>query len=324
MQAVSGQITGTDLRNRPGFNYNGLSINDLLNIGDVNIVTANDNNEAPIGNLKCEGAINMAIAAEKIIKKCGTRTPTDKEIEDINQEVAQKKARISQQALAAGSVVNIPVYFHVIKNGAGIENGDVPDSQIIEQMKVLNDAYSGTYTFSLNGTDRTTNSAWYTAGPGTTAEKAMKTALRIGKADSLNIYTNNMGGGLLGWATFPSDYKKKPNMDGVVILFSSLPGGTAEPYNLGDTATHEVGHWVGLYHTFQGGCTQRNDQVDDTPAERSPAFGCPTDRDTCTGTKFPGLDPIHNFMDYTYDSCMYMFTPGQATRMTDMWVYRQP
>ena len=241
--------------------------------------------------------------------------PSAEEVAAMEADFQSKFSRMADSFAPEASGGVIDVYWHVIRKGTGTSNGDIPDKQIADQITVLNNAYAPWgWSFNLVSTDRTTNSTWYTCSGGT-CETQMKNALRKGTADDLNIYSNNMGGGLLGWATFPSSYASQPKMDGVVILFSSLPGGTAAPYNLGDTATHEIGHWMGLYHTFQGGCSKSGDLVADTNAERSPAYGCPVNRDSCAGNRYPGLDPITNFMDYTDDSCMWEFTSGQDARM---------
>ncbi|MEC8003624.1 MAG: zinc metalloprotease [Pseudomonadota bacterium] len=212
----------------------------------------------------------------------------------------------------AGSIV-IDTYVNIICDDNG-NNCAGTEGQVLDQMQVLNSAFivNSPYQFQLNGQIREfNNSAWLTAGPGSAAERSMKSTLRQGDRGALNMYVSNPGGGLLGWATFPSSYDGNPDNDGVVVLGGSLPGGNAAPYNEGDTGTHEVGHWLGLYHTFQGGCRGGGDFVDDTPAVRSPNYGCPVGTDSCRKTPD---DDVFNYMDYTDDSCMFRFSDGQVVR----------
>ncbi|HYN30233.1 MAG TPA: zinc metalloprotease [Dermatophilaceae bacterium] len=224
---------------------------------------------------------------------------------------ASRGAGATATALFAAATVD--VHMHVITDGT---RGRVTSTQVANQITVLNNAYSSAgFTFRLASTDTTVNKSWYSQlRSGSRAERAMKRSLRKGDMGDLNLYTADLASGLLGWATFPK--ATYDSYDGVVLLDRSLPGGTAPNYNQGDTATHEVGHWLNLFHTFQNGCSSPGDSVDDTPYEASPAYQCPAGRDTCAAT---GADPITNFMDYTYDSCMNTFTAGQRTRMQNAW-----
>jgi len=244
--------------------------------------------------------------------RCAVHDLTEEEFNAAESHRHETLKGVSSKV--SGGTIN--VYFHSITNSTG--GGAVPTSQINSQIDVLNAAYAkGGWKYTLKSVDVTANNDWYVMQPGTAAETDAKTTLRKGTAADLNLYSANIGGGLLGWATFPKDYTSKPKMDGVVVLYSSLPGGTAKSYNLGDTGTHEVGHWMGLYHTFQGGCRGigGGDGVDDTPAEKAANYGCPGLIDTCPDD--PGNDPDTNFMDYVDDACMDNFTPGQFARIVD-------
>ena len=274
-------------------------------------------------------------------RRCSTRHVDDLEMEEVDREASNNARALGRQGgnggggsggdaarLYANGSVNINVYFHVVYRSDG--TGNVSETWLDNQINAMNEHFAGldgpvyrtaaantSFRFTKAGVTRTQNDSWYAAGPGSSAEAQMKNGLRVGTADDLNFYVNS-GGGYLGWATFPWNYSSNPKMDGVVCYWASLPGSSYAPYNEGDTGTHEVGHWVGLYHTFQGGCNGSGDGVSDTPAERSATYGCPkTNQDTCR--RNAGLDPYENFMDYTDDPCMYKFSAGQADRSDSMW-----
>lgn len=232
--------------------------------------------------------------------------------------------------LAKGSV-EIPVYVHVVHDGA---IGKVPTADIKKQIDVLNHDFAAgnpsvptAFSFQLAATDYTDNKVWFQSLTGGADETAMKTKLHKGNASTLNIYLTSASykkpgdSKLLGVAAWPKDYAGAPNKDGVVLKYSTLPGGTAAPFNQGKTATHEVGHWLGLYHTFQGGCDKPGDEVSDTPSEAESASGCPKNGKSCPTSSG---DPVHNYMDYSDDSCLNQFSKGQSQRMNDEWAaYRQ-
>jgi hypothetical protein len=247
-----------------------------------------------------------------------TRAISAAEQSRIARETSSRLAARGLSRSAAAAVGGtVPVYVHVMAGANG--EGNVTASQISRQITVLNTDFAGGestaaantgFTFTLAGTDRFFNDTWHKDRQSTT----YRAKTRQGGADALNIWLVDFA--YLGVATFPWDYSRNGSIDGIRVHYDSLPGGGIANYNLGETATHEAGHWLGLYHTFQGGCTSTNDEVSDTPAQGSATNGCPTGRDSCS---LPGLDPIHNYMDYSYDSCYTEFTAGQTARMQEMY-----
>ncbi|TFK21884.1 hypothetical protein FA15DRAFT_597069 [Coprinopsis marcescibilis] len=247
----------------------------------------------------------------------------------------RKFARMRRTQRAAGDdldPITIPVHFHVIAANETMEGGWVHDSQLQLSIDILNRDYAtAMITWELAEITRTINEEWFTSAniwPQAQIDLAqeMKSELRAGDEGDLNVYTVGFVKeakeveGLLGVATFPSNYTETPMEDGIMMKYSTLPGGVNPTYNRGFVLTHEAGHWVGLYHTFQGGCEGDGDLVDDTPAQGGPSRvtfqgGCvPTD--TCEN--LPGVDLISNFMDYSEELCKSTtFTDGQIRRMRD-------
>ena len=247
--------------------------------------------------------------------RCGTApTPIDV-LSQVQNAIENNKS----QRRTIRNMVNVQVAFHVIyaSNGAG----NISNDMIIDQIEVLNDAYAPyDIVFTLGSVDYTMNDSWYNDME--QYESAYKQQLHVDPVHHLNIYTGNMPG-LLGWSYMPYSWPENSYMHGVCLLYSCLPGGTAYPYNAGDTATHEVGHYLGLSHTFLNGCSATNDNVADTPQENdgNNIYSC-NNTDTCPND--PGMDPVHNFMTYTDDACLNQFTDGQGARMENMITTYRP
>lgn len=253
---------------------------------------------------------------KKFGRRCGCPRPSYVRRQQVDAKMREFREANAAYREAPGTI-RIPIQFTHFVDGAA---GTVEAAHRREQVDVLNTAYNEhgiEFTYDEDNTRVVDNAAWFRMGHGSSAERAAKTAHQVDPETTLNFYTTN-GGGLLGWATFPSDLEGDPIRDGVVVLYSSLPGIGSPPYNLGHTATHEVGHWLGLYHTFQGGCGAVGDHVGDTTPHSAPNYGKPQLGQPHNACDQNEEAPVENYMNYVDDDWMNQFTEGQALRMRDM------
>ncbi|EHY55212.1 Extracellular metalloprotease [Exophiala dermatitidis] len=275
-----------------------------------------------------------------------------------------------QASSGKSPLYTIDTYIHIVADTSSSVSSSpnyVSDTMISNQFRYLSAAYvNASIGFRLMGITRTTNDTWASNGD----DGAMKRSLRQGTYSSLNIYYQSLlqagpntpgipaGSTLLGFCSLPAagvgtaTPRELYVADGCNVLSGTMPGGNVAGYNLGGTTAHEVGHWNGLLHTFNGNsCDSADygDYVADTPQEMTSTNRCPVYKDSCPLSGVPpgsytggggggataqtnpygpqgysGPDPIHNFMDYSSDECYQGFTPGQGARMLNIWqIYRE-
>ena len=260
------------------------------------------------------------------IEKNPARALQIEQIEVETQKWIKEHAGESHRA-----VVTIPVVFHVVYR-TSTEN--ISDAQIQSQLQVLNDDFRrlnsdadntwpqaadteiefclATVDPSGNTTSGITRTSTNVNGFGT--NDAVKFNSQGGKdawpaGDYLNFWVCNIGGGILGYAQFPGG---PANTDGVVCdyRYTGTIGTATSPFDLGRTATHEVGHWLNLRHIWGDGNCNFDDFVTDTPSSDAANYGCSVGHQSCGST-----DMVQNYMDYSDDACMNLYTLGQKNRM---------
>ncbi len=284
-----------------------------------------------------------------IRRQCGTMQVHERLLETYPsfRRSQQRILRYTQRSLLSGeaervqrTLITIPVVVHVVYRRQ-IEN--ISDAQIKSQIAVLNRDYRATNTDKSKipavwkGLVADTNIQFALATkdpagrPTSGITRTKTTRVSFGTGDSvkrtsgggippwpaakyLNIWVCNLGGGLLGYAQFPGGPR---STDGVVILYSGFGtvGTAAAPFNLGRTATHEIGHWLNLRHIWADtiDCSG-SDFCADTPNAEGPNYGKPAfPHLSCNNG--PNGDMFMNYMDYVDDAAMFMFTPGQVMRM---------
>lgn len=291
-------------------------------------------------------AIAMAVTFANAQRNCGSmehlqQMSTDPQVIEKRQQIEAFTEEWTRNNGGDRALVTIPVVVHVVYNTTA-EN--ISDAQVLSQITVLNAdfrklnsdaanvpaAFSGlaadaNIEFCLASTDpngATTTGITRTSTTATSfsTNDGVKFSTSGGKnawdaTKYLNIWVCDISGGILGYAQFPGG---SASTDGVVIDYQyfGTTGTATAPFNKGRTATHEVGHWLNLYHIWGDdgtGCTG-TDSVSDTPNQADENYGCPVfPQVSCSNG--PNGDMFMNYMDYTDDACMYMFSTGQASRM---------